>query len=160
MAASVARPGAARSPLATPIAGKVTVQQLQTLSRPQQRIAAMCMLLFHVGVLGVAAARAQTVTPRPGASPGANGDPTRETASQLYDGPNVQRPAGFEPQDRWRMYHLLPMAAAESSAGGRGGSSGATSSDAADLAKKLQNPTKLGETDMDKQRSRCHHANC
>ena len=38
-------------------------------------------------------------------------------------------------------YHLLPVAAAESSADGRGGSGGAASSDqAADLAKKLQNP--------------------
>ena len=57
---------------------------------------------------------------------------------QRYDGPEFQRPAGFEPQDSWRMYHLLTVAAAESSAGGRGGGSGAASSDAAELAKKLQ----------------------
>ena len=60
--------------------------------------------------------------------------------TQLYDGPDSQRPVGFAPQDRWGMYHLLPVAAAESSADGRGGSGGAASSDQAELAKKLQNP--------------------
>jgi hypothetical protein len=100
----------------------------------------MCMLLFCVGALGVVAARAQTVTPRLGASPFAPDDPTRETMQKLYDGPDVQSPAGFESQDRWGMYHLISMAAAESSAGGSGGSSGAAPSDQAELAKKLQNP--------------------
>jgi hypothetical protein len=63
-----------------------------------------------------------------------------ETVPQRYDGPDFQRPVGFEPQDRWGRYRLLPVAAAESSIGGRGESSGAASSDQAELAKKLQNP--------------------
>ena len=98
------------------------------------------MLLFYVGALGVAAAWAQPVTPRLGAAPFAPDDPTRATVPQLYDGPDVQRPAGFEPYDGWKTYHLLPMAVAESRTGGPGGSSGAAPSDAAELAKKLQNP--------------------
>jgi hypothetical protein len=59
---------------------------------------------------------------------------------KLYDGPDIQRPVGFEPKDKWGMYHLLSVAAAESSAGERGGSGGAAPSDQAELAKKLQNP--------------------
>jgi hypothetical protein len=104
-------------------------------------MATIVTLLVCVGALGMATAvRAQTVTPRLGAPPFAPGDPPRETGQQLYDGPDFQHPVGFALQDHWGMYHLLPMAAAESSAGGRGGSGGAASSDQADLAKKLQNP--------------------
>jgi hypothetical protein len=46
------------------------VQQLQTLYRPQHRLAAMCMLLACVGTLGVAMeASAQTVNHRLGTPP-------------------------------------------------------------------------------------------
>jgi hypothetical protein len=99
------------------------------------------MLLFYVGAFSMAAAWAQTVPPRLGAAPFTPDDPTRATVQPLYDRPNFQHPVGFELQDRWRKFHLLPMmAAAESSASGPGGSSTTTSSDAAELAKKLQNP--------------------
>jgi hypothetical protein len=101
----------------------------------------MCILIVCVGALGMAtAARAQTVTPRPSAPPFTPGDPPRETAQTLYDGPDVQRPVGFAPQDRWGRYHLRPVVVAESSADGRGESDSAASSDQAELAKKLQNP--------------------
>jgi hypothetical protein len=117
------------------------MQHLQTPQIPHHRIATIVTLLVCYGALGMAtAARAQTVTPRLGAPPFAPGDPPRETVPQLYDGPDSQRPVGFAPQDRWGMYHLLPVAAAESSADGRGGSGGVASSDPAELAKKLQNP--------------------
>ena len=117
------------------------MQLSQTPRMLKHRRATIVALLACVGALGVATVvRAQTVTPRFGAPPFARDDLTRETAPQLYDGPDVQRPVGFEPQDRWGMYHLIPVAAAESSAGGSGGSSSAASSNEAELAKKLQNP--------------------
>src|SRR5262249_39078582 len=43
-------------------------------------------------------------------------------------------------QDRWGRYHLLPMATAESRAGGRGASGGAASSDQTELAQQRHNP--------------------
>jgi hypothetical protein len=117
------------------------MQLLQTPQRPHHRKATIVALLICVGALRmVTAARAQTVAPRLGAPPFAPGDSPMETVPQLYDGPDSQRPVGFEPQGRWGRYHLLSMAAAESSAGGHGESGGAVSSDQAELAKKLQNP--------------------
>jgi hypothetical protein len=86
------------------------------------------------------AASARPVTPALGAPPFAPGDPPGETAPQRSDGPEFPRPVEFEPPDRWRRYHLLTVTAAERSAGGRGGSGNAASSDQAELAKKLQNP--------------------
>ena len=115
--------------------------------RPQRspyRLAALGILLACVGAVGVATvARAQTVTPRLGTPPFARDGLTRETAPTLYDAPDGQRPVGFEPQDRrgWDRFHLL--AAAEPSPGGGGGSGAAPSdgqANAAELAKKLQNP--------------------
>ena len=52
--------------------------------------------------------------PRPGASPFARDDLTRETAQKLYDGSDFQRPVGFEPQDRRGVYHHPQRAAAAS----------------------------------------------
>ena len=64
------------------------MQQLQTLQIPHHRLATIVTMLVCVGVLGMAtAASARTVTPALGASPFAPGDPPRETAQQLYDGP-------------------------------------------------------------------------
>src|SRR4029453_8019201 len=144
MAASAVRPGAARSPLATHIVGRATVQQLQTLYRPQHRLAAMCMLLACVGALGVVTvARAPPAPPRLGTPPFARDGLARETAPTLYDAPDVQRPVGFEPQDRRGLDRFHLLAAAEPSTGGGGGSGAAPAdgqANAAELAKKLQNP--------------------
>ncbi len=101
----------------------------------------MCTLLACVGTLGMAReAGAQTVPPRLGAPQFTPSSLTRETAQTLSDEPDFQPRMRFESQDRKGVYHL---AAAENSMGG-GGSSGATPSDeqtnAAELAKKLQNP--------------------
>ena len=50
-----------------------------------------------MGALGVAtAARAPDRRSRLGAPPFARDDLTRETAQKLYDGPDFQRPVGFE----------------------------------------------------------------
>ena len=120
---------------------KPTTLLPQTLYKSQHRVATIVTLLACVGAVGVATvARAQTVLPRLGTLPFMRDGLTRETAQTLYDGPDGQRPVGFEPQDRWGRYHLLPMAAAESSAGGRSENGGGASSDQAELAKKLQNP--------------------
>ena len=104
----------------------------------------MGILLACVGALGVATvARAQTVPPRLGPPPFARDGLASETAPPLYAAPDVQRPVGVEPQDSrgWDRFHLV--AAAERSAGG-GGESGTAPADgqanAAELAKKLQNP--------------------
>jgi hypothetical protein len=101
-------------------------------------------LLAFVGTLGVALeARTQTVYPRLGAPPFANGSPTRETAQPRYDALDAQRPVGFDPQDRGGVDRFHLVAAAERSVS-RGGGSGAAPSDeqakAAELAKELQNP--------------------
>jgi hypothetical protein len=117
------------------------MQLSQTPHMLKHRMATIVTLLAFVGTLGGAtAANAQTVTPRLGAPPFAPGDLTRETAQTLYDGPDVQPPVGFAPQDIRGLDRFHILAAAESGAGGGGGSGGAGSSDAAELAKKLQNP--------------------
>jgi hypothetical protein len=61
----------------------------------------------------------------------------------LYDAPDFQRPVGFEPPDRRGLDRFHLVAAAERSAGGDSGSGTAPSdgqANAAELAKKLQNP--------------------
>ena len=112
--------------------------------RPQHRLAAMCILLACVGALGVATvARAQTVTPRLGTPPFARDGLTRETAPTLYDAPDGQRPVGFEPPDRRGLdrFHLLAAAAPSAGAGaGSGAAPADAQANAAELAKKLQNP--------------------
>jgi hypothetical protein len=119
-------------------------QPPQTLSRPQPTLVNMLIFLTCVGMWGVATqACAQTVTPRLGAPPFALGSPTRETTPTRNDALDVQHPVGFELQDRGRLDRFHLLAAAEHSAGG-GAESGAAPSDAqanaAELAKKLQNP--------------------
>ena len=117
---------------------------LQTLYKPQHRMAKIVTLLACVGALGVAMeASTQTVNHRLGTLPFARDGLTRETAPTLYDVPDVQRPVGFAPQDSRGLNRFHLLAATERSAGG-GGVSGAAPSDgqahAAELAKKLQNP--------------------
>jgi hypothetical protein len=103
----------------------------------------MCTTLAFVVTLSVATgAHTQTVSPRLGPPPFARDDLTTETAPTLCDAPDVQRPVGFEPQDKRGLDRFHLLAAAERSVGG--GGSGTAPSDgqanAADLAKKLQNP--------------------
>jgi hypothetical protein len=94
--------------------------------------------------MGVATrAPAQTVYPRLGTPPFALGSAIMETAPTLEDAPHVQHPLQVSPQDKEGRYHLLQVAAAESSAGSREGSGPALSDEqaqAAELAKELQNP--------------------
>ena len=80
---------------------RATVLLLQTLYKPQHRMATIVILLAFVGTLSVAMeASAQTVAPRLGTPPFARDGLSRETTPTLYDAPDVQRPVGFEPQDR------------------------------------------------------------
>jgi len=122
------------------------MQRRQTPQRPiipKHRLAALGILLACVSALGVATAVcAQTVPPRLGTPPLARDGLARETVQMLYDAPDIQRPVGFEPQDSRGLGRFHLLAAAEHGPGG--GGSGAAPSDgqanAAELAKKLQNP--------------------
>ena len=122
------------------------MQRLQTPYIPisKYRLAAMGILLACVGALGVATvARAQTVTPRLGTPPFARDGLTRETAPTLSDAPDGQRPVGFEPQDSRGLerFHLVAAAAPSAGAGaGSGAAPADAQANAAELAKKLQNP--------------------
>jgi len=123
---------------------RATVLRPQTLYKPRHCMAKIITLLACVGTLGVVMeASAQTVTHRLGTPSFVRDGLTRETAPTLYDAPDSQRPVGFEPQDKRGLDRFHLLAAAERSAGG-GGESGTAPSDgqanAAELAKKLQNP--------------------
>ena len=98
--------------------GMATVLLLQTLYKPQHRMTKIVTLIAFVGTLGVAMeASAQTVTPRLGTPPFARDGLSRETAPTLYDAPDVQRPVGFESQDRRGLDRFHLLAAAELGAG-------------------------------------------
>ena len=104
----------------------------------------MGILLACLGAWGVAReASAQTVNDRLGTAPFARDALTRMPVQTLADTPDVQRPVGFEPQVSKGMDRFHLVAAAERSAGGGGGSGAAPAdgqANAAELAKKLQNP--------------------
>ena len=104
----------------------------------------MGLLLACLGAWGVAReVSAQTVNDRLGTAPFARDALTRVTAPTRSDTPDVQHPVGFEPHASTGMERFHLVAAAERSAGGGGGSGAAPAdgqANAAELAKKLQNP--------------------
>ena len=108
------------------------------------RLAAMGFLLACLGAWGVVReASAQTVNGRLGTAPFAPDALTRVTATTRSDTLDVQHPVGFEPHASKSMDRFHLVAAAERSAVAGGGSGAAPAdgqANAAELAKKLQNP--------------------
>jgi hypothetical protein len=119
------------------------MQLLQASYIPKRRMAKMFTLLACVAVLGVATEASAQPANTPLDTPQFIRDGlTRESAQRLYDEPDFQPRLGFDPQDSRNVYRPRLLAAAEHSAGA--GSGGTAPSDeqanAAELAKKLQNP--------------------